>query len=154
MANHQPKGDVFMRKIARRGGLASGETRRLKRVQRLLTGFPCEELGIAVPGTINDPRLAAVLEMWELTGRRYTFEQIVEVLRPVDHRGGSHDNDWRCPSCHHFNSEKRRAGAKCKSVAPANGRLTRKALRERAEEHKTAAILGKFGLLRPPSSLL
>ena len=38
------------------------------------------------------------------------------------------ENDWRCPSCHHFNSEKRRGCAKCNAFAPANGRLTRKAL--------------------------
>ena len=135
-----------MRKIARRGGLASGETRWWKRIQRMLIGFVCEDLGITVPGPVDDPRLAAVRDVWEFTGRRFTFEQIFEALRPVDHRGGSHDDDWRCPGCHHFNSEKRRTCAKCKAVAPRNGRLTRKALRERAEEHRTRAILARHGL--------
>ena len=37
--------------------------------------------------------------------------------------------------------------AKCESVAPANGRQTPRASRERAAaERKTAAILGKHGL--------
>jgi len=101
-----------MRKIAARGGLASGETRRKKKVARLL-GIP------AVPD---------------------------EMLKRPKRSGGSHEYDWRCPHCHHFNSEKRRACAKCKALAPANGRLTRKALRERAEEHRNGAILRKHGL--------
>jgi hypothetical protein len=70
----------------------------------------------------------------------------VELLKRPKRSGGSHDNDWRCPHCHHFNSEKRRACAECKAVAPMNGRPTRKALRERAAEHRTRAVLGKHGL--------
>jgi hypothetical protein len=101
-----------MRKIASRGGVASGVTRHKKKVARLL-GIP------PVPA---------------------------EVLKRPKRSGGSHDNDWRCSHCRHFNSEKRRACAKCKAVAPMNGRLTRKALRERAEEHRTMAILRKHGL--------
>jgi hypothetical protein len=107
MANHRAKGEEFMRRIASRGGVASGVTRHKKKVAKLL-GIP------AVPA---------------------------ELLKWPKRSGGSHDNDWRCPSCHHFNSEKRWACAKCEALAPANGRLTRKALRERAAEHRTMAIL-------------
>ena len=69
-----------------------------------------------------------------------------ELLKRPNCSGGSHWNDWRCPNCRHFNSEKRRACIKCRSVAPANGRLTRRALDERAAEHRTRAILRKHGL--------
>jgi len=60
--------------------------------------------------------------------------------------GGSHATDWRCPSCHRFNSIKCRACAKCKAVSPANGRLTRAALHEREVEHRNAATLRRHGL--------
>jgi hypothetical protein len=137
-----------MLKIARRGGLASGETRRRKQVQKMIIGLVCDELGFSRPPIVADPQLAAAHDIWELTGRRFTFSQMLEAMRPVDRRGGSHDSDWRCPhpECHHFNSEKRRMCAKCKALAPANGRLTRKALRERTAGYRTLAILKKHGL--------
>jgi hypothetical protein len=75
-----------------------------------------------------------------------------ELLKRPNLSGGSHDNDWRCPSCHHFNSEKRRACAKCNNVAPANGRITRRALRAREKEHRTQGYLRKVGLLAPDSA--
>jgi hypothetical protein len=59
--------------------------------------------------------------------------------------GGSHDTDWRCPYCRHFNSIKRRLCAQCVR-SPGNGRLTRAALRERVAEHRVEAILSKRGL--------
>src|SRR5712691_13170585 len=40
-----------------------------------------------------------------------------ELLARPNLSGGSHDNDWRCPNCHHFNSEKRRACVECNAVA-------------------------------------
>ena len=91
--------------------------------------------------------MASLFYLWYTCQKGgFANEEIVEALEPLDARGGSHDDDWRCPSCRHFNSEKRRARAKCEAVAPMNGRRTRKALRERAAEHRNAAILGKHGL--------
>jgi hypothetical protein len=58
---------------------------------------------------------------------------------------GSHESDWRCVNRGHFSSIKNRACAKCRRPGPWNGRMTRKALRERAEEHRIAAILSKHG---------
>jgi hypothetical protein len=126
MANYLPKGRARMSALGRLGGRCSGETRRrnaftLKMASLFSVWYTCQKGGC-------------------------TNEEIIEALQPIDARGGGHDDDWRCPSCHHFNSEKRRACAKCKAVAPMNGRLTRKALRERAEEHRTMAILRKHGL--------
>jgi hypothetical protein len=66
-------------------------------------------------------------------------------MRPVDRRGGSDDTDWRCPECHRFNSTYSRQCRKCKAIAPWNGRVTRKALREKAAEHAITAILAKHG---------
>lgn len=94
----------------------------------------------------DDSPEAIMRSHFEATGRVFTLDEIEEALRPVNRHGGSHDHDWRCPSCRHFNSEKRRACAKCKSLAPANGRLTRAALHERGLEHRTQAVLRKFGL--------
>ena len=51
----------------------------------------------------------------------------VPAARLQNRSGGSHDTDWRCPY-------------------PENGRLTRAALRTRAAEHRTEAILKKYGL--------
>ncbi len=68
------------------------------------------------------------------------------LLNSPKRSGGSHDTDWRCPACHHFNSIKRLACGECKSPGPWNGRLTRAALRARQKEHATAAILRKHGL--------
>jgi hypothetical protein len=62
-------------------------------------------------------------------------------------RGGSDDNDSRCPDCYRSNSIKSRQCRKCKRLAPANGWLTRKALRELAAERRTRAILKKHELL-------
>ena len=69
-----------------------------------------------------------------------------ELAKRPNRSGGSHDGDWRCAKCRGFNSIKSRSCSKCGSLAPANGRITRRALRERAEEHRTAAILRKHGL--------
>jgi thiol-disulfide isomerase/thioredoxin len=84
--------------------------------------------------------------------RAVSGEDGVKLLKRPNLSGGSHDNDWRCPSCHHFNSEKRRACAKCNNVAPANGRITRRALRAREKEHRTQGYLRKVGLLAPDSA--
>ena len=101
-----------MRALARLGGVASGETRRRKKVAKIL------EL----------PKMPA------------------EMLRRPNRSGGSHESDWRCPGCRAFNSIHRRACSTCECLAPANGRLTKRALRERAAEHWTEAILRKHGL--------
>jgi len=93
-----------MRLLGKRGGLKSGEVRRVKRLMRLLGQYASArgiELGTAVP-------------------------QIAPVERP-NRSGGSHDTDWRCPYCRRINCIKRRSCAKC-GCAPANGRLTRAAL--------------------------
>ena len=101
-----------MRKLARVGGVASGEARRRKKVAKML--------GIAdIPA---------------------------ELAKQPNRSGGSHDSDWRCATCLGFNSIKRRCCSKCGSLAPANGRITRRALGERAAEQRTAAILRKHGL--------
>jgi hypothetical protein len=126
MANYLPKGRERMRKLGRLGGLESGKTRKLNAFTM---------------------KMASLFSLWDTCQENgCTGEEIIEALQPLDARGGGHDDDWRCPSCHHFNSEKRRACAKCKALAPANGRLTRKALREVAEEHRNGAILRKHGL--------
>jgi hypothetical protein len=99
-----------------KGGLASGKTHQENKVARMLGVEPM-------------PAFPA------------------EVLERSNCSGGSHDCDWRCPNqdCRHFNSIKRRACAACGEI-PDNGRMTRKALRERAAEHRIVAILGKHGL--------
>ena len=126
MANFLPKGRERMRNLGRSGGLESGKKRRLNAITL---------------------KIASWYPVWDVCqSAGCTDEEIVEALRPIDARGGGHDDDWRCPGCHHFNSAKRRTCAECKAVAPKNGRLTRKALRERAEEHRTRAILDKYGL--------
>jgi len=72
----------------------------------------------------------------------------VEAPKGPNRSGGSQDSDWRCtnPECRQYNSIQRRVCAKCNTVSPRNGRRTRKALRERAAEHRIAAILGKHGI--------
>jgi uncharacterized paraquat-inducible protein A len=125
MPNYLAKGVERMRELGRQGGLKSGETRR------------------ANAFTL---RMAAFYVVWDMTGKHFSPVHILEAMRPEDRSSGDHDTDWRCPACHHFNSIKSRACAKCKAVAPANGRLTRKALRERAADHRTMAILRKRGL--------
>jgi hypothetical protein len=144
MPNYRAKGTAVMRALARRGGLASGEARRLKKVRRIMAEWVSHRYKIELPPDYSPE--AIMRSHFEATGRVFTLDEIEEALRPVDRRGGSHDNDWRCPGCRHFNSEKRRACAKCKSLAPANGRRTRAALRAMEEEHRTQAVLRKFGL--------
>jgi hypothetical protein len=121
MANYSAKGIALMRELGRRGGVKSGETRRLN---------------------ADTLRVAAFFAVSEMTRGRFTSVQIVEAMRPPDQSSGAHDTDWRCPHCHHFNSIKRRACAKCKAFSPANGRLTRAVLRERQTEHHTTALAG------------
>jgi hypothetical protein len=111
MANHCAKGEEYMRKIAWRGGLKSGKTRRRKKIAKFL--------GL--------PPVAA------------------EMLKREKRSGGSHDNDWPCPYCGHVNSIKRQACVEC-GRTPANGRMTNAARRERAEEHRIAAIFQKHEL--------
>lgn len=122
MPNYSAKGVEKMRALARLGGLKSAETRRLKRAMKILAPY-ARERGID---------LDAVLAGAE------------PVMRP-NLSGGSHDTDWRCPYCRRFNSTKRRSCAKC-GRTPANGRWTRAALRARAAEHRTQAILMNHGL--------
>src|SRR5450631_1128214 len=105
MANYQPKGRERMRVLARRGGLASGETRRLKRVGRITAEWAHRKWGISIPVTPNDGYPAVVHELWRMNGGSLTLAECEEILRPPDRRGGSHKNDWRCtdPSCRHLN---------------------------------------------------
>ena len=111
--------------LGRRGGLKSGETRRLKRVHQILAEYAAQK-------GIPDPlQLVDVLPE--------------ELLKRESRAGGSHDIDWRCRRCHHFNSIKTRACSKCLTVSPPNGRLTRAALRELQAEHRNRAILAKHG---------
>lgn len=117
MPNYLPKGREYMRDLGRRGGTKSGETRRINAVVPCLPGF--ENLG----------RIIAA---------------VADLNRP-NHSGGSRDTDWRCPYCRRFNSIKKRLCAGC-FRSPRNGRLTRGALRERAQEHRLQAILRKHGL--------
>ena len=129
MANYLPKGRDRMSALGKVGGTKSGESRRDK---------------------------ALTLDMYQAILFRTcsweefcttTVEELVERhLFRAKRSGGSHDNDWRCPTCRHFNSEKRRACAKCGSVVLAIGRVTRKAFRERSAERQTSAFLGKHGL--------
>jgi len=122
MANYLPKNADEMRERARLGGLKSGETRRLKRVNRILCAIGAEQ-GIYV-------------EPWRASGPRPHYP------RP----GGSHDSDWRCPLCRRFNHIQIHRCQNCKEFAPKNGRITRAELRERAAEHRTKATLRKHGI--------
>jgi hypothetical protein len=124
MPNYSAKGVEKMRALARLGGLKSAETRRLKRVERIVTQYARDrgiDLGPALVST--------------------------EPVKRPNRSGGSHDTDWRCPrrDCRHFNSIKRRLCAKCGGT-PANGRWTRARLRERAAEHRVAGILRKHDI--------
>lgn len=112
-----------MRELARRGGLKSGVTRWENRIMWFLWQGAAEQ-GMKVAAAIIDYNL--------LRGGFY---------KEPNRSGGSHDTDWRCPECGHFSSIKNRACAKCRMPGPTNGRLTRKALREREKEHKAAAYL-------------
>jgi len=123
MANYQSKGLERMRELGRRGGENSGKTRQEKRAVKILVGYAAER-GIDLTAALLDSGPAERL----------------------NRSGGSLDTDWRCPTCHHFSNIKRRLCAICGGFAPRNGRLTRAALRERAAEHRTQAILRKHGL--------
>lgn len=115
-----------MRKLGRAGGLESKKRR--------LNAF--------------NLKMANLFCIWDTCRQRgSTDQQIADALEPLDARGGGHDDDWRCPKCHHFTSAQRCIRARCRNLAPPDGRLvTRKALRERAEEHRYAAILRKHEL--------
>ena len=126
MASYKRKRDANIREIGRQGGLKSGETRRLDRVRRIIKEYASRK-GIALP-----PDITEILPE--------------ELLKRESRAGGSHDTDWRCRKCHHFNSIKSRACSKCQTVSPRNGRLTRAALRERQAEYRNRAILRKHGL--------
>jgi hypothetical protein len=124
MPNYNPKGRVRMSERGHLGAARSAETRR---------------------------RIAVVMRkidltgLWDATGGDFTKEQLIQAIRyqvpRPDLRGGGHDTDWRCDRCHHFNSIGRWECGACGSSTPANGRLTRAALRERAAEHRIAAIM-------------
>ena len=124
-ANYLPKGRDRMVELGRTAGRKSGGARR--RNALLIRMFD----------------LASV---WAKTGGNFTPDQVELAMRPKSMRGGNHDTDWRCPKCHHFNSIQRRMCAQCFAGAPKNGRLTKAALREKAAEHRTAAILREYGL--------
>ncbi len=129
MPNYLPKGRELMRELCRRGGQKSGRARRD-------TADELHILRIVVFGAIP------VEEAWNSTPA-----ELIERATKASRRGrsgGSHDTDWRCPHCHHYNHIERHSCAKCHEFAPANDRLTRAALRDRAEEHRTQAILRKY----------
>jgi len=122
MANYLPKDADEMRERARLGGIKSGETRRLKRVNGTVCAIAAKQGLYVEPWPASRPR--------------------PHYLRP----GGSHDTDWRCPHCDRFNHIQTHRCQKCEEFAPKNGRITRAELRERTAEHKTQAILSKHGL--------
>src|SRR3974390_988529 len=126
MATYKRKRVAHIREIGRQGGLKSGETRRLARVRRIITEYASQK-GIPLP-----PDITEILPE--------------SILKRESRAGGSHDTDWRCPKCHHFNSIKSRACSKCQTGSPKNGRRTRAALRKRQAEHRNRAILRKHGL--------
>ena len=132
-----------MRKLGRAGGLKSGETRRLNRAVGIIWEYAREKWGIETPETAQDGYPSVVPYESGVTSERLTPEQIAEAVRAW-RRGGSHDTDWRCPKCRHFNIEKRRSCAKCACV-PLR-RIFRAQLRARAEQHRIAAILRNHGL--------
>lgn len=123
MPNFQPKGAEMMRKLGRSGGLKSGETRRRNRAERILEEYASGKRGIETPETAKAgyPSVASCVS--GVTGEGLTLEQNAGAMRSAGRRGGSHDTDWRCSQCRHFNSEKRRSCAKC-AYAPLNGRST------------------------------
>jgi hypothetical protein len=125
MPNPKPKGLDKMKELGRRGGQASGEKRHEVTLMKLLSPY-AEKHGISV-----EPEVL-------LAG--------VEPERRPNRSGGSHDLDWRCSAFHAFNSIQRRMCGKCQAPAPVNGRLTRRALREKAAEHRVEGILRKHGL--------
>lgn len=91
MANNKPRPVEYMRDLGRRGGLKSGETRHEVRGRRILTKCAAQK-GTGVPLDLLDPT-----EIWPES-----------ILKRDSRTGGSHDTDWRCRKCHHFNSIKSR----------------------------------------------
>jgi hypothetical protein len=136
MPNHQPKGTETMRKLGRSGGLKSGETRRANRAERI-------KRGIETPETTKDGYPSVVSFVSAVTGEPFTWEHPTPARGW--RRGGSHETDWRCSQCRHFNSEKRQSCAKC-AYAPGNGRLTKATIRARRAERATQAYLRNVGL--------
>jgi len=126
MGTYKGKPAAHMREIGCQGGFKSGETRLLNRVDRIVAEYAAEK-GIPLP-----PDITEILPE--------------SILKRESRAGGSHDTDWRCPKCHHFNSIKSRGCSKCQTVSPTNGRLTRAALRERQAEYRNQAILARYGL--------
>jgi hypothetical protein len=145
MPNQHPKGIEQMRELARRGGIASGETRRLKRAERIVRDYAGQRSDAPVPGGPRDSHTQLIHFVWEATHGRFSLDEIAWSMRPVDRRGGPHDSDWRCPRCHKCNCAKSFMCGECGSLAPANGRITRTRLDTRALEHRIAAILAKHG---------
>jgi len=128
MANRNPKGVELMRNLGHAGGKASGEARRLK-------AYELDMLKAIIFRTCSwEDFLASTPE--QLLARHVFREK---------RSGGSHDSDWRCPKCKTFNSIKGRVCARC-GIPAVRMRITRKPLRERAAEHRTAAIVRKHGL--------
>ena len=134
-----------MRNLGRSGGLNSGETRRLNRAEKIIEEHASGKRGFETPETAKDGFPSMVSYVSAVTGERFTLGQIAQGMRAVGRRGGSHETDWRCPQCHHFNSEKRASCAECASV-PGNGRISRAQWRACVEQHRFAAILRKHGL--------
>jgi hypothetical protein len=60
-------------------------------------------------------RITALLAVWEMTGRRFSSDEIVEAMRPPDLSSGDHDTDWRYPVCRHFNSIRRLPSARSRA---------------------------------------
>jgi hypothetical protein len=61
------KGKEYIHELASRGGLASGKTRWLKRVGKIIAEC-ARKLGIDLPATPDDGYSAAVHSVWETTG--------------------------------------------------------------------------------------
>jgi hypothetical protein len=129
MPNYLPKGRERMSELGRLGGRKSGDARRdnaytLRFYRSVIFGEICPLYPTDTPKDLA--------ERAERTSR-------------INRSGGSHDEDWRCPNCKHFNSAKRSLCAKCRT-SDLDGRMTRAELRERAAEHRNEATLSKHGL--------
>jgi len=61
--------------LARRGGLASGETRQQKRDERIRAEYVYRKLGISLPVIPDDGYSAAAHELWGILGARFTLQQ-------------------------------------------------------------------------------
>ena len=132
-----------MRRLGRAGGLKSGETRRLNRAVGIIWEYAREKWGIETPETPKNAYPPVVPYMSAVTSGRLTPEEIAGAVRAWM-RGGSHETDWRCPKCRHFNVEKRRSCAKCACVP--RRRMSRARLRALTEQHRIATILRNHGL--------